>query len=187
MLVGNFSPKDYQKVAQGRYSRSFYICDFIDDIRIEPIVKRPCPDCQRTRDSIYLVSQQLFSDQRLAPPKPVATAKVEVRKIDTVELPSLLFELNSSKMLDSSVLDQYKSIFLDTGIQRIVVAGYTDSTGGKEYNSALAANRAQAVAEQIGKRFGITPGIIEQTGRGISYKYAEMDKNRRVEIYIYRK
>ena len=190
MLVGNFSPKDYQQVARGRFSRSYYICDFIDDIKIEPVPKEDCPDCPRLKDSIYTISQQLLVRQRSAAPEreKIATtgAGTVTKTIDTLELPNFLFASNSSKMSDSNSLAQYNSIFGDARVQKVVVAGYTDTVGTREYNAALAERRAREVAEQIERRFNINPAIVESAGRGVSKKYAEMEKNRRVEIYIYR-
>lgn len=189
MLLGNFSPKDYQKVAQGRFSRSFYICDFVDDIRIEPVLKERCEDCPRVKDSIYLVSQQLFLQQRSAPSqgKEVeAVINIVAKTIDTLVLPDFLFAFNSSKMTDGSNLTQYKDIFSDPRIRKIIVAGYADSAGTKEYNAGLAEKRAQEVAEQIKNQFDINPAIIETAGKGVSKKYGGMAKNRRMEIYIYR-
>lgn len=188
MLVGNFSPKDNQKLGQYRGSRSFYLCDFVDDIRIEPVKKGSCADCPLLRDSIYLVSQQLFLQQRSLPrqEKEIETANTVAKSIDTLELPNVLFALNSSKMLDSSSLMQYKTTFSDPKVLKIVVAGYADSTGTKEYNIALAEKRAQEVAKQVENQFNVNPATIEAIGKGVSYKYEQMDLNRRVEIYIYR-
>jgi hypothetical protein len=130
MIVGNISPNDYQKVAWERHSNSFYICGFMDDISIEPLVKTPCTDCPRIRDSIYLVSQKLSTQQNkeVVQEKPRPTPVIPAPKtVDTVELPSLLFAFNSWKMKDSSGLGQYTNLLSNPKIRGIVVVGYTES------------------------------------------------------------
>ncbi|HVU93653.1 MAG TPA: OmpA family protein [Puia sp.] len=185
MIVGNFSPKDYQKFAWERPTNSFYIADFIDDIRVEPVVKGACTDCARIRDSIYLVAKQPPTEPKSleAEGRPVVSRP---KTVDTIELPSFLFAFDSWKMKDSGELSRYRNLMSDATIRKVIVAGYTDSVGSKEYNNDLAQKRAAEVADQLRKQCAIDPGIIETKSMGVSIKYAAMEKNRRVEIYIYR-
>jgi outer membrane protein OmpA-like peptidoglycan-associated protein len=185
LLLGNFSPKDYQRPGQERGSRSFYLCDFVDAIRIEPVTKAPCAECPGLRDSIYLVAQQLLS-QACAPSPPDRIVKTAAKTIDTLEVPPFLFAFNSATMADSNGLDPYTAILCDPRVRKIIVAGYADSTGRGAYNIGLAEKRAQAVAGQLQRRFHIDAAVVEAIGRGVSYKFKEKEQNRRVEIYVYR-
>ena len=185
LVLGNFSPKDYQRPGQERGSRSFYLCDFVDAIRIEPVAKAPCSECPRLRDSVYLVAQQLLS-QTCAPPGLDTIVQTAPKTIDRLEVPFLLFASNSAAMADSDGLDTYAAILCDPHIRKIVVAGYADSTGSSAYNIGLAEKRAQAVAGQLERRFHIDSNLVEAIGRGVSNKYKQKEQNRRVEIFVYR-
>jgi outer membrane protein OmpA-like peptidoglycan-associated protein len=70
----------------------------------------------------------------------------------------------------------------------VYVVGHTDATGGPAYNMELSRKRAQAVADQLVKKHGISPGRLKAEGVGplspISTNRTEEGKrlNRRVEL-----
>jgi OmpA family len=69
----------------------------------------------------------------------------------------------------------------------ILIEGHTDSRGSEDYNEALSARRAQAVAAALISR-GVSPEAVQTRGLGKSYPVATNDtaagrqQNRRVEI-----
>jgi hypothetical protein len=80
---------------------------------------------------------------------------------------------------------------MDMGAQgRIFVIGYTDGTGSRPYNEALARKRAQAVRHIMIETPGIDPERIFALGKGSQHPIADnalpegRSRNRRVEIYL---
>jgi outer membrane protein OmpA-like peptidoglycan-associated protein len=73
--------------------------------------------------------------------------------------------------------------------RRVLIEGFTDSTGGDEYNQALSQKRAEAVEERL-IGLGIDIGRITSKGYGKKYPVADNDtpegrqQNRRVEVVI---
>jgi len=190
LMLGNFSPKDYQEIAKHRYARSFYICDFVDDIQIDPVEKINCDRCSAIKDSLYAVSKH-DSIKEIAPaPTPTPTSLVVTppkpgeKKVDTLVFNDILFAFGSDKLLDSKSLDRYSSILDHKEIQKLTIIGYTDDIGTESFNSELAKKRAMEISKQISLKFNMPESIIEIEGRGISTKYQDKSKNRRVEVYV---
>lgn len=67
----------------------------------------------------------------------------------------------------------------------VELAGYCDNTGSEQHNLQLAQRRANRVAEELGKVYGISPERIAPVGRGV---LTNVDNsylpNRRVEMRI---
>jgi outer membrane protein OmpA-like peptidoglycan-associated protein len=188
LILGNFSPKDYQEVAQHRPSNSFYICDLVDDLRIEPVQKISCDRCSAVKDSLYAVSKHDPIRETAPTPAPtplvVTPAKPVEKKVDTLVFSDILFAFGSYTLLDPKSLDTYSSILDHKEIQKLTVIGYTDDIGTESFNSELAKKRAMEIGKQISLKFNIPESIIEIEGRGISTKYQDKSKNRRVEVYV---
>jgi outer membrane protein OmpA-like peptidoglycan-associated protein len=73
--------------------------------------------------------------------------------------------------------------------RRVLIEGFTDITGGDEYNLVLSQKRAEAVKEKL-VELGVDPGRITPKGYGKKYPVAGNDtpegrqQNRRVEVVI---
>lgn len=101
------------------------------------------------------------------------------------------FQTNSSKISQGfyQPLDSIASVLVQYPESRIVVAGFTDSTGSPQYNADLSQKRAQSVASYLTKR-GVASGRLMATGYGASNFIADNSTeqgramNRRVEIKI---
>jgi len=69
------------------------------------------------------------------------------------------------------------------------IRGYTDSTGGSQYNQTLSQNRAQSVATYLNQN-GVAANRLVATGYGASNAIADNNteqgrqQNRRVEVYL---
>ena len=106
---------------------------------------------------------------------------------------SLLFRFDSYELSDSTtnVLTKIIPIIKDMPT-RLLIVGHTDSVGEDEYNLVLSRNRANSVAQFLIQN-GIDPQDIEQEGKGESFPIATnatkegQAKNRRVEIFMYKK
>lgn len=101
------------------------------------------------------------------------------------------FASNSSTISQSfyGPLNSIASTLMQYPESRVVVAGFTDSTGSPEYNAELSQKRAQSVARYLTKS-GVASGRLSSTGYGASNFIADNSTeqgramNRRVEIKI---
>ncbi len=103
----------------------------------------------------------------------------------------VLFDLNKSELKPSGMRGVQKlAQFLQENPERkVVVEGYTDSTGSASYNQQLSERRAESVRRAL-TRAGVDPQRIQTVGYGEEYPVASNDSpasramNRRVEVTI---
>lgn len=104
----------------------------------------------------------------------------------------ILFGFNSYSLKPDAieVLESVCTVLRNLKHDRVVVVGYTDNIGSKEYNIVLSRRRAKAVTDYLIAR-GIHKSSIEVVGYGESYPAYPNDTeehralNRRVEIKVY--
>jgi len=105
----------------------------------------------------------------------------------------ILFDFNSYSLKPDAieVLESVCTVLRNLKHVRVVVVGYTDNIGSKEYNIILSRKRAEAVADYLIAK-GIRRSSIEVLGYGESDPAYPNDTpghrvlNRRVEIKVYR-
>lgn len=103
----------------------------------------------------------------------------------------LLFDIDSSAVKPGALNSLYEvaSVLNRYPESRIIVKGYTDSTGGEEHNQALSERRAQSVANVFISK-GVDPARLSAIGFGEQFPIASNDtpegrqQNRRVEMEI---
>jgi len=106
-------------------------------------------------------------------------------------LSSVLFDTNKTDLKSGGAhsLDKLSQFMQDNPKRNVMVEGYTDSTGGADYNLGLSQRRADAVRSVLISD-GIKPQRIATKGFGVEYPVASNDttsgrqQNRRVEIVI---
>ena len=126
-----------------------------------------------------------------APKKPVLEAKQTERGL-VFTLGSLLFETNRANIRKGALhrLDKLAAYLKSEPGRRIMIEGYTDSTGHAAYNRALSEKRAQVVKAALLKMGVGRDRIARVKGYGALYPVASnktvqgREKNRRVEIVI---
>jgi len=110
---------------------------------------------------------------------------------DAVILENISFELNSSKLTESSypTLNYLVECFNTYPKLKIEIAGHTDNTGNTEDNINLSESRAKSVVDYLISA-GVEPNRVDAKGYGeslpISNNTTEVgrEKNRRVEFKI---
>jgi outer membrane protein OmpA-like peptidoglycan-associated protein len=120
------------------------------------------------------------------------TAVVENKISDTLTIPDVLFNFNSStlnpkftKQLDS-IINKLK----DRSFSSLEVTGHTDSIGTSSYNSDLSEKRAKTIKEYLMKKLGMNAALITTKGMGENSPRATnataegRQMNRRVEIIL---
>lgn len=103
----------------------------------------------------------------------------------------VLFDLNKAELKAAGMRDVQKlAEFLNENPERkVMVEGYTDSTGSDSYNQQLSERRAEAVRRAL-VRSGVEIDRIQTVGYGEAYPVASNDspasraRNRRVEVTI---
>jgi outer membrane protein OmpA-like peptidoglycan-associated protein len=110
-----------------------------------------------------------------------------------VNLPDILFEVNSAELKPQSVevLSKVAHALRNAGTYRISVEGHTDSVGNAEYNRELSEQRAEAVRSFLVDLGMDEALIVDVRGAGESEPVASNEtdegrqRNRRVEILVH--
>lgn len=121
-------------------------------------------------------------------------AKTVIQKIDTLVIPDVLFATNSY-VLTARALVLLDNMMADTRfhlVDSIVIEGHTDSKGAIPLNEKLSQNRAASVASYLSQTGSAnkpslqTRGWAAQRLRSSNSTPGGRQKNRRVEIFIYK-
>jgi outer membrane protein OmpA-like peptidoglycan-associated protein len=188
IAIGNFSGDDYHAIAKKRTSNSKYLTVKVDNVEVIPIGHIPCENCMKVKDSLYAINRR-HSPLTIARPvdtEPFQTgSQVTVTKVDSIVLENLFFDIGSAVIEDENLIDEYAPIFTRDSIVKIEISGFTDDVGSDADNLRLSEKRAIGVSELLKSKFQIKPELIKVRGKGISKKYQDPKKNRRVEIFVY--
>lgn len=106
-----------------------------------------------------------------------------------VTLGDVLFDTNKATLKPGSnlKLDRLAAFLQDNPNERLIIEGYTDSTGSEDYNQELSQRRAQAVADALAAH-GVPASRYQPLGRGQAFPVATnstaegRQQNRRVEV-----
>lgn len=136
---------------------------------------------QATQNELQQARQQL-SD---------LNARETSRGLELTMASDLLFNTGSATLKPGATLqlNRLADFMRGNPKTRIIVEGYTDSTGTAAFNQQLSAERAQAVATALDSN-GIPPDRIQTVGRGQDYPVASnttpdgRQQNRRVDIVL---
>jgi outer membrane protein OmpA-like peptidoglycan-associated protein len=133
-----------------------------------------------------------YLDKQAEELKQVAETTKRTRDGILIDLKSkLLFTTDSGVLKPEAVelVAKLGDVIAKYPDDRIVVAGYTDSTGSQAHNEELSMRRAQAVRDVLESR-GVKPDQMLVEGRGPANPVASngtaagRGKNRRVELHI---
>ena len=104
-------------------------------------------------------------------------------------LGDVLFDTNKATLKSGADqrIDRLATFLQKNPNERLIIEGYTDSTGSEEYNQELSQRRAQAVAEVLARQ-GIPASRYQVVGKGQAFPVASnatpagRQQNRRVEV-----
>jgi OmpA-OmpF porin, OOP family len=122
------------------------------------------------------------------PPPPVVPAPAPTKKI---VLRGINFDFDKANIKPefTPVLDEGVDILKANPDVKVVIAGYTDSTGAAEYNQKLSERRAQSVLDYFASK-GIAKNRMQAVGYGAKNPIADNKTkdgralNRRVELQV---
>lgn len=204
ITIGNFKRVDYKGIQRAEYRSEYYF--FLDDVSLVPLdpKEKLCPEADSVQYAIYgenarhEVLQKWMYYYTKNPPKPIPLplTKIQVaRRIDTLIIPDIFFATASYELSPKSfsVLDSFVNRLKTYFIDSVVIEGHTDSIGALAYNEKLSVNRANSVKDYLAQHIEaietktrwrgfafLRPAASNKTPEG-------RQKNRRVEIYVYRK
>jgi outer membrane protein OmpA-like peptidoglycan-associated protein len=199
LVIGNFSQKSNAQILKERKNKKGYIVTNIDNLSLVPVAKNGTltsadPDIVSTgiKDSLYNIRDRhrglyelanrhaIMAVENMSPRKKINT------QVDTLVIPDIAFAFDSYELVDRPLLVQQIQPLINGRISKILVEGFTDAKGSPGYNDTLSAQRAAAVANLLITEFPLVKYLTESRGLGISRKYTDDNKNRRVEIIIYK-
>lgn len=108
-----------------------------------------------------------------------------------ITLGDVLFDTNKSELRSGAryTIDKLAAFLTEYPTRNVLIEGFTDSTGGVEYNQRLSERRAEAVRNVLAAR-GIDSRRLMTRGYGVEYPVASNEtaegrqRNRRVEVII---
>ncbi|MCP5404919.1 MAG: OmpA family protein [Pseudomonadaceae bacterium] len=102
--------------------------------------------------NLYSCRDQYYRSAQYLPDVP--TTRVVTKQVETIfkELHKVYFALDSAALSDEAKrqLDEARDMLTGATGGKLVISGYTDTTGSRAYNEALSRKRALAVAGYLG-------------------------------------
>lgn len=103
----------------------------------------------------------------------------------------VLFDLDESELREGAerTIDRIAGFLMEYQDRKVLVEGFTDSTGARDYNLGLSERRADSVRDALVER-GVDEGRVRTQGYGLDYPIATNETqagrqlNRRVEVII---
>lgn len=207
ITIGSFNRKENIFRGQPDFNRDYYF--YLDAVSLVPLDPREelCPQADSVKADIYSENQrheflkkQIYARTKNPPPvlplpRTVSRPEPPRQHIDTLIIPDIFFATASYSLSPKSegLLDSFANRLRPYAIDSMVIEGHTDSVGTLAYNEELSQNRAAAVQEKLLDK--LAPASPPSITRGYAFlKPVSSNKtptgrqrNRRVEIYIYRK
>jgi outer membrane protein OmpA-like peptidoglycan-associated protein len=218
ILLGNLSLGDtyshrLEKKAEKDYGNIIYLMDDIRLVAADPALNT-CLVYEANREKLYAEhrrhTRHVYLDSLAdpssppalssvsRPPPPALTSSPGPGEADTIVIPGLLFETNSS-VINKSYALLLDSIFLKMGKTapakktpaKIEIDGHTDNTGSLSFNKKLSLERAQRVRDYLAERAPQWAPFMTVIGYGMNHPVAPNDdpagkaRNRRVEVIFF--
>lgn len=204
LTIGLFKRADFTGSIRPDFQDDYFI--FIDKVSLVPIDAREriCAEADREKVNIYNVNdrheklEKKISFYQKNPPAPrpkLYTTRVPaVQHIDTLVIPDIYFVTASFELSKKSyeLLDSFARK-LTGRMDSVIVKGHTDSIGNLEYNKELSLSRAVSVKQYLMTKMASLGVNFVARGYGYQQPIASnrtssgRKKNRRVEIFVYRK
>jgi outer membrane protein OmpA-like peptidoglycan-associated protein len=199
LVVGNFSKKSNAQILKERNNKDGFIVTNIDNLSMVPVTESgsiatavASTGTSGLKDSLYKIADRHRGLYELANRKTIVPIEngMSQKKVntlaDTLVIPDVAFAFDSYELIDRPLLVRQLQPVIRGRIAKVVVEGFTDAKGSVSYNDTLSTQRAGAVAALLTTEFPLVKYLTESRGSGISTKYEDDSKNRRVEIIIYK-
>jgi len=204
ITIGNFKREDYTGIQRGELRFDYYF--YLDSVSLTPLDPKEtlCAEADSVEREIYredyrhnyLERKVDYMRRNPSASRPLPKTKLEkVQRIDTLIIPDIFFATASYELTSISfhMLDSFANKLATLTIDSMVVEGHTDSIGMLDYNQELSLNRAISVKQYLVPKINVLGVPVMARGYAYSQPVASnrtqsgRKKNRRVEIFIYRK
>ena len=149
-------------------------------------------EAQQAQSQAQAAQQQAQSTQQQLQAAQQQLQDMQARQTNrgmVLTLGDVLFDTNKATLKPGADqrLDRLAMYLQSNPNEKLIIEGYTDSTGSEEHNQELSQRRAQAVADALASR-GVAASRYSVVGRGESFPVASnsteagRQQNRRVEV-----
>ncbi len=202
ITIGNFSNKIISPNQLKANNKNGEVLYAIDNISLYPFdnKEKPC-------NEYFAVIKQLYDQNYRHPARLLNTVTIDssllnnnykkgignsYSKTDTLFIPDILFQSNSSK-INPAFSSKLQALIVNMRIRHfnaIEIIGHTDNVGSAESNIQLSLKRAAAIKQYIHGQMDLPDDMIEIKGLGETQPKVENDtpegrkNNRRVEIIL---
>jgi outer membrane protein OmpA-like peptidoglycan-associated protein len=204
ITIGMFKRSDYTGSIKPDFQDEYFF--LLDKISVTPVDanEKICAESEREKWNVYkaderhnLLDKKISNYLKNPPvprPKLTTTRMPMVQHIDTLIIPDIYFVTASFELSKKSydLLDSFARK-LTGPMDSVVVKGHTDSIGNLDYNKELSQSRAVSVkqylmtkAASLGVNF-IARGYAYLQPIASNRTSSGRKKNRRVEIFVYRR
>ncbi|THU39894.1 OmpA family protein [Niastella caeni] len=204
VTIGLFKRTDYTGSIKPDFKDDYFF--FLDKVSLTPVDSRErlCAEADREKVHIYNANdrhnrlEEKISYYQKNPPAPrpkLYTTRIpSVQHVDTLIIPDIYFVTASFELSKKSyeLLDSFARK-LTGPMDSVVVKGHTDSIGNFDYNKELSQNRAVSVKQYLMTKMASLGVNFIARGYGYQQPIASnrtssgRKKNRRVEIFVYRR
>jgi len=204
LTIGLFKRMDYTGSLKPDFQDEYYF--LLDKVSLTPVnaKEKICPDVEREKANVYNADDRherldkMISYNLKNPPVPrpkLAQTRVPtVLHVDTLIIPDIYFVTASFELSKKSyeLLDSFAHK-LTGQMDSVIVKGHTDSIGNMDYNNELSLSRAVSVKQYLMTK--VASLGVNFVARGYGYQQpiasnkspSGRKKNRRVEIFVYRR
>ncbi len=202
LTLGNFGNESIDKSKLAANHKNGDVIYAIDNVSLYPMdgKESPCREYYAVTKQLYdqnyrhpaRMLDKILLDTTLLNGKPMKTTQNAFTKMDTLIIPDILFQSNSSK-INPAFSSKLQAVIVNMRIRHfssIEIVGHTDSLGSPELNNRLSLQRAEAIQQYILEQMQLPEALIEIKGVGASQPKSPNDtpegrrKNRRVEIIL---
>jgi outer membrane protein OmpA-like peptidoglycan-associated protein len=207
LVIGSFKRTDFKGITHTDFQDDYYF--YLDKVSVTPVDpnEKICSQAGIEKMNLYkendrheLIEKKINNYYKTSPASREASAKLPLTRIpgvvhvDTLVIPDIFFITASYELSKKSneLLDSFAHM-IRGNIDSIVVKGHTDSIGLLEYNQELSLNRAISVKQYLIPKINVLGVPVMARGYAYSQPIASnrtqsgRKKNRRVEIFVYRK
>ena len=149
-------------------------------------------EARNAQDQAQVATQQAQSAQQQLQNTQQQLQELQAKQTNrgmVLTLGDVLFDTNRATLKPGADqrIDRLADFLKSNPEERLMIEGYTDSTGSEQYNEALSQRRAQAVGEALQAR-GVPASRLQMVGKGEGFPVASnstpagRQQNRRVEI-----
>jgi outer membrane protein OmpA-like peptidoglycan-associated protein len=204
MTIGLFKRGEYTGSIRPDFQDEYLF--LLDKVSVTPVDPREkiCPEVEREKWNIYkqddrherldkMISYNL-KNPPVPRPKLAPTRLPTVQHVDTLIIPDIYFVTASFELSKKSneLLDSFARQ-LTGAMDSVIVKGHTDSIGNMDYNKELSLSRAVSVKQYLMTK--VASLGVNFVARGYGYQQpiasnrtpSGRRKNRRVEIFVYRR